>query len=108
MADSPSSQVFPSYALRANAGTKQSVLAKLMEQRAMKQVRLNGGGRRSIPASFRYPMQLVSFQPASKIMVTDQRAARCHAPVSYHMGDMGSYFLLMLQDTESRRLMTDW
>jgi hypothetical protein len=53
-------------------------------------------------------MQLVSFQPASEARVTDQRAARCHAPVSYHMGDMGSYFLIILQDMESRRLMTDW
>jgi hypothetical protein len=52
-------------------------------------------------------MQLVFFQPASKIRVTDQRAARCHAPVSYRMGDMGSYFLLMLQDMESRQLMTN-
>jgi hypothetical protein len=65
------------------------------------------GGHRKIQASFRYPMQLVFFQSASKIRVTDQRAARCHAPVSYRMGDMGSYFLLMLQDMESRRLMTN-
>ena len=42
-ADSPGSQVFPSHVVREHAVTKQSALAKLKEQRALKQVRLNGG-----------------------------------------------------------------
>jgi hypothetical protein len=43
IADSPDSQVFPSYVVREHAVTKQSVLAKLKEQRALEQVQLNGG-----------------------------------------------------------------
>ena len=42
-ADSPDSQVFPSYVVHEHAVTKQSVLAKLKEQRALKQVQLNVG-----------------------------------------------------------------
>jgi hypothetical protein len=42
-ADSPDSQVFPSYVVHEHAVTKQSALAKLKEQRALKQARLNGG-----------------------------------------------------------------
>jgi hypothetical protein len=42
-ADSPDSQVFPSYVVREHAVTKQSALAKLKEQRALKQAQLNGG-----------------------------------------------------------------
>jgi hypothetical protein len=42
-ADSPDSQVFPSYVVHEQAVTKQSALAKLKEQRALKQARLNGG-----------------------------------------------------------------
>jgi hypothetical protein len=42
-ADSPDSQMFPSYVVREHAVTKRSALAKLKEQRALKQVQLNGG-----------------------------------------------------------------
>ena len=41
-ADSPDSQVFPSYVVREHAVTKQGMLAKLKEQRALKQAQLNG------------------------------------------------------------------
>ena len=42
-ADSPDSQVFPSYVVHEHAVMNQSMLAKLKEQRALKQVQLNGG-----------------------------------------------------------------
>ena len=42
-ADSPDSQMFPSYVVREHAVTKQSALAKLKEQRVLKQAQLNGG-----------------------------------------------------------------
>jgi hypothetical protein len=42
-ADSPDSQVFPSYVVHEHGVTKQSALAKLKEQRALKQAQLNGG-----------------------------------------------------------------
>jgi hypothetical protein len=42
-ADSPDSHVVPSYAVHEHAVSKQSALAKLKEQRALKQARLNGG-----------------------------------------------------------------
>ena len=41
-ADTPDSQVFPSYVIHEHAVMKQSALAKLKEQRALKQVQLNG------------------------------------------------------------------
>jgi hypothetical protein len=65
------------------------------------------GGRRKIPASFRFAMQLVSLQAASEIRVTDPRVNQCHVPVSSHKDEVGSYFLPILPDTESRQLMTD-
>jgi hypothetical protein len=50
---------------------------------------------------------LVFLQPASEIRVTDQRATQCHAQVSSHRGEVGSYFLPILQDMAPRQLMMD-
>ena len=65
------------------------------------------GGCHKIPASFRFAMKLVSLQAAREIRVTDPRVNQCHVLVSSHKDEVGSYFLSILQDTESRQLMTD-
>jgi hypothetical protein len=64
------------------------------------------GGRRKIPARFKYAMKLVFGQAVSEIRATDQRVNQWHAQVSSHKDEVGSYFLPILQDTESRQLMT--
>ena len=106
-ADSPGSQVFPSYVVHEHAVMKQSMLAKLKEKRALKQVQLNGG-HCNISASFRHAMWLAFLSPASKIRMADQRATLCHAQDSSHRNEGGPYFLPILQDTESWQLMTNW
>jgi hypothetical protein len=65
------------------------------------------GGHRKIPASRRFAMQWVFLHAASEIRVTDQRVNQCHAPVGSHKDDEGSYFLPIIQATESRQLMID-
>ena len=65
------------------------------------------GGRRKIPASLRYAMQLIFLQAASEIRATDQKVNQCRIWVSSHKDEVGSYFLPIIQDMESRQLMTD-
>src|ERR1700676_103929 len=65
------------------------------------------GGHHKIPASCIFAMQWGFLHAGSEIRVTDQGVNQCHAPVSSHKDDEGSYFLPILQATESKQLMID-